>query len=278
MHIHPNTARALRTTLALALAMALATSAAFGAPNNDVTVRPPAGGGFAVQSQDGSTNHLRVQEGSGRVSLPGLPGATAQDQPTCFNASSGVLGPCASGAGGSGGAGTMSFSSTAEAATTTVLGGAQNRVAVLPLSGHVGTAPTLELQAGSPLLRASGTEAGTLAQPFPRSGTLTAFSATAQLTQAIALIGSTLTVTAQLYTGPSNSASMTAVAGAVCTFAPTLTGIQTADSLFACTTTGLSVPVQAGTVGLIVVRSTVTAGLDTATTPRFAVGASLNIQ
>jgi hypothetical protein len=268
-----HTVRATRTTLAMALA--LITSDAFAAPSNDITVRPPAGGGFAVQSQDGNTNHLRVQEGSGRVSLPGLPAATAQDQPTCFNAGSGVLGPCASGVGS--GAGSMSFSSTSAAATTTVLGGVLNQVAVLPLSGHVVTAPTLVLPAGSPLVRASGTEAGTLAQPFSRSGTLTAFSATAQLTQAMALIASTLQVTAQLYTGPSNNASMTAVPGAVCTFAPVLSGILPGDSLFSCSTTGLTIPIQAGTVGLIVVRSTVVAGLDTATSLQFVVGASLNI-
>jgi len=65
----------------------------------DVTVVPPAGGGFAVRDAANSTNRLRVTE-SGTVLVPALGSATAQGTTACFDATSGQLGPCSASAQG----------------------------------------------------------------------------------------------------------------------------------------------------------------------------------
>lgn len=62
----------------------------------DTTVQPPAGGGFVVTDNAGVTERLRV-DASGAVTIPGLPAAAGQNTPQCFDNTTGVLGPCASG-------------------------------------------------------------------------------------------------------------------------------------------------------------------------------------
>ena len=63
----------------------------------DISMTPPAGGGFVVKDAGGN-ERFRVQ-GSGDVRVPGLPAAAAAGSPTCFDANTGRLGPCAAGAG-----------------------------------------------------------------------------------------------------------------------------------------------------------------------------------
>ncbi|HEX7917082.1 tail fiber domain-containing protein [Rudaea sp.] len=89
----PNTV-SLRSAICAALLTAtLSTYAA------DVTVQPAAGNGFVVKDAAGANERLRVQE-SGAITLPGVPGATAQSTGVCMSGA-GLLGPC-SGGGGSG--------------------------------------------------------------------------------------------------------------------------------------------------------------------------------
>lgn len=75
----------------LGMTLALLSPAALAA---DVTVTPSAGSGFTVTDASGNTPRLRVQE-SGTVSVPGLPAASQQNTPLCFNNSTGAVGPCA---------------------------------------------------------------------------------------------------------------------------------------------------------------------------------------
>ena len=77
-----------RLLLALCMALPQVNMAA------DIIAQPPAGGGFAVRNSGNTTDRLRVDEASGTVSIPGLNGATAQEEVTCFDATSGELGPC----------------------------------------------------------------------------------------------------------------------------------------------------------------------------------------
>lgn len=70
---------------------------------------------------------------------------------------------------------------------------------------------------------------------------------------------------------------MSPVPGAICTFAPSLTGIVSTGTQISCSTTGLAIPIMSGTVGLIVIKSTVVAGIDTAAALNFIVRASLAI-
>ena len=62
----------------------------------DVTVRPPAGGGFAVKDASGAQTRFRVDEG-GAVAAPGLPSSPAVPNVVCYGAA-GALGPCQSSA------------------------------------------------------------------------------------------------------------------------------------------------------------------------------------
>jgi BclB C-terminal domain-containing protein len=95
---------------------------------------------------------------------------------------------------------------------------------------------------------------------------LTSVSASFSSTSTLSLIGSTITLTAEVFTSPTPDDVYTAVPGAICTMAPALTGILTVGTLANCITTGLSIPVTAQTKVIVVVTATVTAGLDVNTT------------
>lgn len=60
----------------------------------DVTVKPPASGGFVVQDAGGTLDRFRVEEG-GAVSAPSLSSATPRNTKLCFDTGTGQLGPCA---------------------------------------------------------------------------------------------------------------------------------------------------------------------------------------
>ncbi|MFN3986642.1 MAG: hypothetical protein ACK4KV_14200 [Rhodocyclaceae bacterium] len=86
-----------RLLLTLCMVLPQATMAA------DVTIRPPAGGGFAVRDSANTTNRFRVDD-AGTVNIPGLNSAAQQDNVTCFDAATGQLGPCSGGVTGATGA------------------------------------------------------------------------------------------------------------------------------------------------------------------------------
>ena len=79
--------RWLRRSLSLGVLFALPAAYAV-----DVTVVPPAGGGFSVRDPADSSDRLRV-DGDGTIALPALPAAPPRDQLLCFDGN-GLLGPC----------------------------------------------------------------------------------------------------------------------------------------------------------------------------------------
>jgi BclB C-terminal domain-containing protein len=81
----------------------------------------------------------------------------------------------------------------------------------------------------------------------------------------VTLVGSTVTITAQLFSSPTPDNTFTAVPGALVTLAPPLTGIVALGTISNGITTGLAIPVTAQTRLLLVFSATVTAGLDVAT-------------
>jgi hypothetical protein len=83
------------TPLVLALASA---SVAFAAPSADITVIPPAGGGFVVKNQAGTVERLRVME-TGDVFLPSLSNAQQAGSVACYDGPTGRMGPCSPSAG-----------------------------------------------------------------------------------------------------------------------------------------------------------------------------------
>lgn len=92
----------------------------------------------------------------------------------------------------------------------------------------------------------------------PRSGTITDISAYFSNTVALALIGTTVTITAQLYQSTTPNNSFTPIPGATVTLAPSMTGILSLGSTSNGLTTGLSIPVTAQTRLMMVFTSTAT--------------------
>jgi len=110
---------------------------------------------------------------------------------------------------------------------------------------------TIDLTGGS------GTELDE-AFSMPRDGTITSISAFFSTTQGLTLVGTTITVTAQLYESTTPDNTFTPVAGAVVTLAPALTGAVSIGTISDGITTGLSIPVTAETRLLMVFSVTAT--------------------
>jgi BclB C-terminal domain-containing protein len=94
----------------------------------------------------------------------------------------------------------------------------------------------------------------------PRDGTITSISAFFSTTVALALVGSTVTVTAQLYRAPATSNVFSPIPGASVTLAPALTGVISLGTISSGITTPLAIPV-AETDRLLMVFSSTATGL-----------------
>ncbi|MDR3621996.1 MAG: exosporium glycoprotein BclB-related protein [Paludisphaera borealis] len=95
---------------------------------------------------------------------------------------------------------------------------------------------------------------------IPLNGTITSLAAYFSLTNPLALVGSTVTITAQLYSSATPDNIFTPIAGAVVTLAPALTGVDGLGTISNGLTTGLNIPVTAQT-RLLMVYSITASGL-----------------
>ncbi|WP_306440419.1 exosporium glycoprotein BclB-related protein, partial [Paenibacillus sp. VTT E-133280] len=170
----------------------------------------------------------------------------------------------ATGATGATGSGAIiPYASGLPVAMTTVLGGLLNTSSAV---GFGSNATNIAITGGTIDLTGA---AGTLlnfAFSVPRAGTITSMAAYFSTTAALSLLGSTVTITAQLYSSSTPNNTFTAVPGALVTLSPAFTGVLSLGTISSGTTTGLSIPVTVGERLLLVFTSTVTAGLDVATT------------
>ncbi|THD02509.1 hypothetical protein B1810_14390 [Panacagrimonas perspica] len=204
---------------------------------------------------------------NGAMGLPGSPG------PAGTAGAAGVAGPAgppgAAGAQGptgvaapSGPGALIPFSSGQPVVMTTNASGQQGTVSSIGFgsnaTGLVPTAGTIDLTG------ASGSQINE-AFSVPVAATITSISAYFSTTEALALIGSTITVTAQVWTSTAPNNLFTPVPGAVVTLAPGLTGLVSLGSISSGITTGLSIPVAANTRVMVVFGSTMT-GLTSANT------------
>jgi BclB C-terminal domain-containing protein len=149
------------------------------------------------------------------------------------------------------------------ATTTTVIGGAGNTVAVLPISG-AGSVSNVSIAGGT--IDATNSAIAGLAQPITGDHTLTSLDGYFTNTSAMSLVGSTLQLRVELWTSSTPDNVFTPVPGASCTLAPALTGVIAIGIVTNCATTGLSIPITNQTQAILVVRSNVVAGLDTTST------------
>lgn len=144
------------------------------------------------------------------------------------------------------------MSSADQADVTTISGGLSGTVAAVPVSGNVTSSNSYTIVGG--VLNDQGAPAH--GQSMPRDGTMTSMSFYADLRVAMALVGTTVTVQAQLYSSPTPNGAFTAVPGALVTAAPPLTGVLGPGTTMSGITTGLSIPVTEQTRLLIVVSAT----------------------
>ncbi|ADB50882.1 hypothetical protein [Conexibacter woesei] len=179
----------------------------------------------------------------------GAAGAVGPIGPIGPQGPTGLQGPA--GTNGTDGASAM-LTASGPTSPTTIAGGVSGDVGLLPLSGQLTASNTSILMGGT--LDGDTPEVRAAAQVFPRDGTLTAIGGTFVVTQAMSLISTTITVEAQLFTG--SGTTLTPVPGAQCIAVPALTGIVSIGVLSRCITTGLSIPVTAGTRGVVVVTIT----------------------
>ncbi|PEL93765.1 hypothetical protein CN602_29555 [Bacillus cereus] len=93
---------------------------------------------------------------------------------------------------------------------------------------------------------------------MPGDGVITSISAYFSTTQPLALVGTTVTITAQLYSSTTPDNIFTPIPGALVTLAPALTGALALGSVSNGITTGLSIPVTEETRLLLVFSATAT--------------------
>lgn len=197
----------------------------------------PAGGATGATGATGAAGIAGVTGATGATGIAGVTGST------------GVTGATGSGA-------IIPFASGGPAILTTVLGGL---VGTTSLIGFGSSATGVSILGGT--IDLTGTIVGPLinfAFSVPRDGVITSIAAYFSTTAALALVGSTVTITAQLFSSPTPDNAFTAVPGAVVTLAPPLTGIIALGSISNGITTGLAIPVTAQTRLLLVFSATAT--------------------
>ncbi|WP_339286732.1 exosporium glycoprotein BclB-related protein [Paenibacillus sp. FSL R5-0486] len=199
----------------------------------------------------GATGATGVTGDTGAAGIAGVTGATGATGIAGVTGSTGVTGATGSGA-------IIPFASGGPAILTTILGGL---VGTTSLIGFGSSATGVSILGGT--IDLTGTIVGPLinfAFSVPRDGVITSIAAYFSTTAALALVGSTVTITAQLFSSPTPDNAFTAVPGAVVTLAPPLTGIIALGSISNGITTGLTIPVTAQT-RLLLVFSATAAGL-----------------
>jgi len=150
--------------------------------------------------------------------------------------------------------------SSGGAALTTIDGGTPGTVSVLPLSGYLTSPVSATLSGGVPQF-AAGSFAGIM-QPFPIAATFAQMYARLSTNTSQSLVGSTITITAQLYKY-SEGGVISAIPGAACIFAPAWTGVLATGTVSSCSLSGMAASYAPGDSGFIVISATA-AGLSLA--------------
>ena len=194
-------------------------------------------------SYNGSTYTVSV------AAPTGIPGTSPDYALVAAKGDTGPVGPAGGGA-------IIPFASGVPVEMTTILGGLVGTSAAL---GFGNSASGISYSGGGTidLTGASGTNLN-MAFSVPRDGTITSLSAFFSTTLAQSLVGSTVTVTAQLYQSTTPDNTFTPVPGAVVTLAPAFTGVLAIGAIANGRTTGLSIPVTAGSRLLLVYSATAT--------------------
>lgn len=215
-------------------------------------------GATGATGDPGIAGATGVTGDTGAAGLAGVTGATGVTGDTGLTGATGITGVTGStGVTGATGSGAIiPFASGGPAILTTIAGGL---VGTTSLIGFGSSATGVSILGGT--IDLTGTVVGPLinfAFSAPRDGVITSIAAYFSTTAALALVGSTVTITAQLFSSPTPDNAFTAVPGAIVTLAPPLTGIIALGSISNGITTGLAIPVTAETRLLLVFSATAT--------------------
>jgi BclB C-terminal domain-containing protein len=252
-------------------------------PTGDIGPTGPTGltGATGPTGPTGDTGLTGATGPTGPTGDTGLTGATGPTGPTGPTGATGPTGPTGdigptgpTGATGATGSGAIiPFASGNTVALTTI---------ALGLSGNPGFIgfgnSTTSLTTLGPTIDLTGATGTSLDFAFsvPRSGTITSIAAFFSTTAALALVGSTITITAQLYSSTTPDNTFSPVAGTLVTLSPALTGALAAGAVSNAILTGLSIPVTAQT-RLLMVFSATAAGLSLINTIDGYASAGVNI-
>ncbi|MEK5057014.1 spore surface glycoprotein BclB [Paenibacillus sp. FSL H7-0326] len=233
-------------------------------------------GATGATGDTGSAGATGVTGATGSAGATGVTGATGSAGATGATGDTGSAGATGvTGATGAAGSGAIiPYASGLPVALTTVLGGLLNTSSLV---GFGNSATGISVNGG--IIDLTGA-AGTLlnfAFSASRAGTINSLAAYFSTTAGLSLVGSTVTITAQLFRSTTPDNTFTAVPGALVTLAPPLTGVLALGTISSGLTTGLSIPVAANDRLLMVFSASVTAGIDVATTIAGYASAGLTI-
>lgn len=208
-----------------------------------------------AQGIQGATGPIGPQGPKGCPGDEGPIGPTGATGPAGADGATGPTGATGP-AGATGVAGTgaiIPFASGLPIALTTIAGG----LAGLPaFVGFGSSAQGLTLLSSTiNITNASGTLSN-FAFQVPRAGTITSFSAFFSTTLALSLIGSTVTVNAQIYQSATPDNVFSPIAGTLIALSPSLSGIISVGTLLNGSLTGLNIPVTAQTRLMLVFSAT----------------------
>ncbi|WP_353626627.1 exosporium glycoprotein BclB-related protein, partial [Bacillus sp. JCM 19041] len=202
----------------------------------------------------GVTGATGLAGATGATGITGLTGVTGATGLTGVTGATGLTG--ATGIAGS--SAIIPFSSGIPAILTTIAGGLVGTNSLVGFGSSVAGVSLL----GGGTIDLTGA-AGTLlnfAFSVPRDGTITSLSGYFSNAAALSLVGTTVTITAQLFrsAGPAPDNVFAPIPGAVVTLAPPLTGILALGTVSSGNATGLSIPVATGDRLLLVFTATAT--------------------
>ena len=207
-------------------------------------------GATGVTGATGATGPTGPTGATGSAGLDGATGATG------ITGATGATGPTgATGANGS--TSIIPLASGLPISLTTIATGLAGIPAFI---GFGSSAPGLTILGSNiDLTNPSGTLSN-FAFSMPRAGTITSLSAYFSTTAALSLLGSSITIRAQLYVSNTPNNVFTPIPGAIVNLAPALSGTISIGTISSGITTGLSIPVTAQS-RLLMVYSAQASGL-----------------
>ncbi|SPY15990.1 collagen triple helix repeat protein [Paenibacillus polymyxa] len=210
---------------------------------------PGAVGAIGPAGPTGPTGADGLPGTVGTAGLAGATGATGVGGATGATGVTGVTGATGSGA-------IIPFASGGPAILTTIAGGL---VGTTSLIGFGSSATGISLVGG--IIDLTGTLVGPVinfAFSVPRGGVITSIAGYFSTTAALTLLGSSVSITAQLFSSPTPNNTFIAVPGATVTLTPPLTDIVALGTTSSGIATGLAIPVTAQTRLLMVFSATAT--------------------